>query len=396
MVTVALQDGDVLCDGDSDVLFEAIQRRAGRPRVLPSLATDAIAPTHDDTFATLLPGQAIDLVTLPRGNVLPDSLPKFVELSESVRQIEDHSSVGVISAPDSVQPATSSMAASSDTMSVSVALSSSNPAHRATSSSSAALPVPVTVTPDTATVLSVDSPAFASSGTLPNLISFVDSHGADRRSSPTLPESLANYATLPVFPTTSDSATLPISATVPSSSATMANFSASADSIHTLNFIDPFNSGVSLNLAASFHAELAATDHVSSDRISPDGASPDRVSPDDAASDRISPNSVSPNCVSHDDASSDSILPDQPLMTPATGYEQMLAADSHDLVRSSVTFECPVCLEECAPGAGVVLRECLHTFCKCVILHTTFGYISHTFCNMQVFVIFVSIFVLIF
>lgn len=27
--------------------------------------------------------------------------------------------------------------------------------------------------------------------------------------------------------------------------------------------------------------------------------------------------------------------------------------------------ECPVCYSALAPGEAVVLRECLHTFCRC-------------------------------
>lgn len=34
------------------------------------------------------------------------------------------------------------------------------------------------------------------------------------------------------------------------------------------------------------------------------------------------------------------------------------------LVANVEPFQCVVCLEECGSGAGAVLRECVHTFCR--------------------------------
>lgn len=34
------------------------------------------------------------------------------------------------------------------------------------------------------------------------------------------------------------------------------------------------------------------------------------------------------------------------------------------LVPNSEEFECGVCIEQCAAGAGVVLRDCIHAFCR--------------------------------
>ena len=34
------------------------------------------------------------------------------------------------------------------------------------------------------------------------------------------------------------------------------------------------------------------------------------------------------------------------------------------LIQNQETFECPVCFVEADPGEGVVLRECLHNFCR--------------------------------
>lgn len=45
-------------------------------------------------------------------------------------------------------------------------------------------------------------------------------------------------------------------------------------------------------------------------------------------------------------------------------YLQLLHLDNAELVPNMEDFECPVCLVNYTPGEGVVLRECLHTFCR--------------------------------
>ena len=42
--------------------------------------------------------------------------------------------------------------------------------------------------------------------------------------------------------------------------------------------------------------------------------------------------------------------------------------DDLDIIPNVEPFECIVCYLDIEPGDGVVLRECLHTFCKCVFL----------------------------
>lgn len=51
-------------------------------------------------------------------------------------------------------------------------------------------------------------------------------------------------------------------------------------------------------------------------------------------------------------------------------YQQLVHLDNADLVLNIEQFECPVCLMECKPGAGVTLRECLHSFCKECLANT--------------------------
>ena len=38
--------------------------------------------------------------------------------------------------------------------------------------------------------------------------------------------------------------------------------------------------------------------------------------------------------------------------------------DDLDIIPNAEAFECIICYIDIEPGDGVVLRECLHTFCK--------------------------------
>lgn len=52
-------------------------------------------------------------------------------------------------------------------------------------------------------------------------------------------------------------------------------------------------------------------------------------------------------------------------------YSELLSLDNLDGVALNVeAFECTVCLTECEIGDGVVLRNCLHSFCKDCIRNT--------------------------
>ena len=42
----------------------------------------------------------------------------------------------------------------------------------------------------------------------------------------------------------------------------------------------------------------------------------------------------------------------------------VVMACDEDIIPNAETFECTICYLETEPGDGVVLRECLHTFCK--------------------------------
>ncbi|XP_075992505.1 uncharacterized protein LOC142987553 isoform X2 [Anticarsia gemmatalis] len=45
-------------------------------------------------------------------------------------------------------------------------------------------------------------------------------------------------------------------------------------------------------------------------------------------------------------------------------YTELMQLEQQALVPNAETFECGVCMEEYPPGQGVVLRECVHIFCR--------------------------------
>lgn len=50
--------------------------------------------------------------------------------------------------------------------------------------------------------------------------------------------------------------------------------------------------------------------------------------------------------------------------SPSQGYKDLIKLDDLDLVTNREQFECSVCLSEIQPEEGVILKECLHSFCK--------------------------------
>ncbi|XP_064599255.1 ranBP-type and C3HC4-type zinc finger-containing protein 1-like isoform X2 [Liolophura sinensis] len=45
-------------------------------------------------------------------------------------------------------------------------------------------------------------------------------------------------------------------------------------------------------------------------------------------------------------------------------YQELLAADDQDFIPNPEQFDCPICFDVIPAGDGVVLRECLHSFCR--------------------------------
>ena len=46
--------------------------------------------------------------------------------------------------------------------------------------------------------------------------------------------------------------------------------------------------------------------------------------------------------------------------------QQILNVHDQPLVRNTEPFTCPICFEDIQPGVGIMLRDCLHTFCELV------------------------------
>ncbi|GLD55588.1 ranBP-type and C3HC4-type zinc finger-containing protein 1 [Lates japonicus] len=45
-------------------------------------------------------------------------------------------------------------------------------------------------------------------------------------------------------------------------------------------------------------------------------------------------------------------------------YAQLVMTDGHDLVPNPEPVDCRICYVDLQPGEGVLLRECLHCFCR--------------------------------
>lgn len=57
-----------------------------------------------------------------------------------------------------------------------------------------------------------------------------------------------------------------------------------------------------------------------------------------------------------------------------SNYEELLELEKVSLVYTMEIFECPICCSDVDPGNGLMLRDCLHTFCleclKSLISHS--------------------------
>lgn len=51
-------------------------------------------------------------------------------------------------------------------------------------------------------------------------------------------------------------------------------------------------------------------------------------------------------------------------------YKELLKLDNSSVVPNIDAFECPVCFMKYKPGEGIVLRDCIHTFCRECIVNT--------------------------
>lgn len=61
-----------------------------------------------------------------------------------------------------------------------------------------------------------------------------------------------------------------------------------------------------------------------------------------------------------------SVTPRSPKVTDKNPLHMQLLRlnDNKEVVENTEGFECPICFADCQPGNGVVLRDCLHSFCR--------------------------------
>lgn len=45
-------------------------------------------------------------------------------------------------------------------------------------------------------------------------------------------------------------------------------------------------------------------------------------------------------------------------------YEELISLENCDVIPNSEPIECPVCFVTYGPREGVILRDCLHMFCR--------------------------------
>lgn len=51
-------------------------------------------------------------------------------------------------------------------------------------------------------------------------------------------------------------------------------------------------------------------------------------------------------------------------------YSQLIELENFEVVENKDPFDCLICLENISPGGGVILKECLHQFCKKCLEYT--------------------------
>lgn len=54
----------------------------------------------------------------------------------------------------------------------------------------------------------------------------------------------------------------------------------------------------------------------------------------------------------------------KPMEKTGQFYSDLVKLEQQATVSNAEAFQCDVCMEECTPGNGVVLRECVHSFCN--------------------------------
>lgn len=74
-------------------------------------------------------------------------------------------------------------------------------------------------------------------------------------------------------------------------------------------------------------------------------------------------------------------------------YQHLLATDDQHLILNTSETDCPICFSPLQQGEGIVLRECLHTFCRSDTEKSLCSF-GHYLQNMQnIIILLISIFV---
>lgn len=55
---------------------------------------------------------------------------------------------------------------------------------------------------------------------------------------------------------------------------------------------------------------------------------------------------------------------EQAMRARQENFEILRRAEDTSLIANTHIFKCPICFDDISPGNGVILRECLHSFCK--------------------------------
>lgn len=76
------------------------------------------------------------------------------------------------------------------------------------------------------------------------------------------------------------------------------------------------------------------------------------------------------NVIKTDNSKATPKLKSDPKIQEMNTYLDLLTLEHNIYIENTEKFECPICLAEFTEGLGVILRDCLHTFCKECLAHT--------------------------
>ena len=67
-------------------------------------------------------------------------------------------------------------------------------------------------------------------------------------------------------------------------------------------------------------------------------------------------------------------------------YLHLLATEEQNLIPNTDETDCPICFSHLQPGEGIVLRECLHTFCRSDAIHDPVAqWFAYSDCFLKVY-----------